>query len=127
MWKEKEFLKELDKKGVDTVCFMGSGYKLEDYKVGQEFYKPYAFWGNFAKQENSDSFEAVKSRLRLWNVDVTDRYRILRKYIIKPNPFYNNLQRYHHLQVINLRTKEVSLITEDYYLDFYYFYMAEPI
>ena len=36
-----EFEKELETRGVDTVCFMGYGYDFDDIKVGAEFYFSY--------------------------------------------------------------------------------------
>ena len=129
MWKEKEFLEELELAGIDTVLFMGSGYHFEDYRVGQEFYFSYAYWGVLARQKAPDCFRHVLSSLKSNNINPFDRYKLIRKYKYEKNKIYGFMQRNENILIKNLRTKEVKDVTRNNYLldSFYYCIMCEPV
>jgi hypothetical protein len=128
MWKEKEYIELLESMGIDTCCFMGSGYHFPDYKVGQEFYFPYAYYGYLAKQENPEAFEAVKNMMKGNNIEVTDRWKLIQRYKYEVNKIWDGQQRNDKILIQNLRTKEIKELRflEDIE-KFYYCLMAEQI
>ena len=130
MWKEKEFLELLKENGIDTVCFMGSGYHLKDYKVGQEFYKSYAYYGIMAKQDNPEAFKHTLAMIKSSKINLLDRYKLIKKYEYRLNPIWNFKQRYSKILIQNLRTKEIIDVTNNEFFinnELYYCIMCEPV
>jgi hypothetical protein len=127
MWKEKEYLELLEANGVDTVCFMGSGYHFEDYRIGQEFYFPYGFMALDAKLERGFNIEDAKQVAKnYYNIDITDRFKIIKKYEFRQNIFYGNRMRLEKCLIQNLRTKEIKHLKDKEVDIFYYCLMAQP-
>ncbi len=127
MWKEKEFLKQLEFNGIDTCCFMGSGFYFTDYKVGQEFYYTYAYYGTNAKKDKPETFKDVKTMLLHQGVNITDRFKLLSKYKYAENPIRGRFRK-EYITIRNLRTGVVRQIRFDEEIElFYYCLMAEPV
>ena len=129
MWKEKEFLAELEQMGIDTVLFMGSGYHFEDYRVGQEFYFSYAYWGIMARQHIEDCLHHVLMDLKCNKINPFDRYKLIRKYKYEKNKIFGFMQRNEMILIKNLRTKEVRDVTRNNYLldGLFYCIMCKPV
>lgn len=124
MWKEKEYLQLLEDSGIDTVCFMGSGYQFEEYRIGQEFYKPYAYYGKLAKEDVPDALRHVIAMYS--EVNMTDKYKLIQKFTFKENKIYGHLQRYDKVLIQNTRTKEIKeLRFQSEIDDFSLFLMAD--
>jgi hypothetical protein len=127
MWKEKEYLELLELNGIDTVCFMGSGYDFEDYRVGQEFYFSYAFMALDAKLERGfNTYHAKQVSINYYNIDITDRFKIIKKYEFRKNIFYGNKMRLEKCLIQNLRTKEITHLKDKEVDRLYWCLMAEP-
>lgn len=119
---EKEFIKLLEDHGIDTTCFMGSGYHIEDVVVGSEFYLSYAYIGRRAKQEMPDTLKHV---INGWEHNyperkLTDRYKLLSKYRYVPNKIFGGRRREEYVTIKNLRTGEVSKMTDEQIDSFFY-------
>lgn len=124
MWKEKEYLELLESKGVDTVCFMGSGYHFEEYRVGQEFYFPYAY---YAIDANKDTITIDELKIAFSSYDMSDRYRLIQKYKFRKNQLFAGKYRIEHCLVKNLRTGGIIHLKDSGIDRFYWLLMAEPI
>tara|TARA_R110002074_G_scaffold274514_1_gene446022 strand:- start:293 stop:679 length:387 start_codon:yes stop_codon:yes gene_type:complete len=128
MWKEEEYLKRLELQGIDTVCFMGSGYVFEDYRIGQEFYFPFSYYAISADFRRGftilDSINYAKS---YYGRNIFDRYKIIKKYEFKKNKFYGNLRREEKCLIKNTRTKEIIHLKDEDVDRLSWCLMAEPI
>jgi hypothetical protein len=128
---KSEFEKDLEKQGVDTVCFMGYGYSFDDVKVGAEFYFSYLYYFRSASLRDEIYGHTVESVLdnclKFWrNTNFFDRYVILRKYKYFDCFFLDRVtrtaipmkERREFVKIKNLRTGEISVMKED---DIFYF------
>jgi len=125
MWKDKEYLELLEGEGVDTCCFMGSGYELDEVRVGDEFYFSYAYYGALARQDNPDSFKAVIARGPHRSDNFSDRFKLVRKYRFCENKIWGGKIRKDEIVVKNMRTGEDTLIRNDLFFP-YRCMFAEP-
>lgn len=126
-----KFDEYLNNKGIDTVCFMGYGYKIEDVKVGATFYIPYAYYTKDSDYNRSDKEDKFKDTLEncikyhnLTDEKLLDTYKLMSKYKYFTNKIYGNKDRREHVTIKNLRTNEIKLLTED---DIEYFYLFNII
>ena len=129
MWKEKEYLELLESRNTDTVCFMGSGYKFEDYAIGQEFYFPFSWYEVEAVILRGFNIEECLKKMARYKRLPEDRFKIIKKYKFKHA--FNDISRvkirYEYCLIKNLRTKKITHL-KDYDVDkFYCCLMAEPI
>lgn len=120
-----QFEKDLEDRGVDTVCFMGYGYNIEDVKVGAEFYFSYLYYGRMASLRGKpveDCLKAVLGHEKFnGNNKFFDRYKLIQKYkyldchIIdhENKTLIPAKRRAEHVRVKNLRTNEITLLHEN--------------
>lgn len=120
-----EFEKDLENKGIDTVCFMGYGYDIKEVKVGAEFYFSYLYYGRMSAIRNSTKEECLRAVLTSektnGNETFFDRYKIIQKYKYFNCSILDSInrkiipakQRREHVVIQNLRTKEISVMNED--------------
>jgi hypothetical protein len=127
-----EYEKFLKSKGIDTVCFMGYGYNLEEVKVGAEFYLSYLFWGRMSSLRNSTPKDVLNSVLGLRNYpefELDDKFKLIQKYKyfdckvldIKNIKTENARVRREFVRIKNLRTGEIKLLKDEWIDSFYYF------
>ena len=105
LWKEDQYIDELEKIGIDTVCFMGSGYGIEDVRVGSEFYFTYAFLARRAVHSKI-GIEEILIANRGWYI-LFDKYRIISKYRYKESKITGLKYRDDFVRIKNMRTKEI--------------------
>jgi hypothetical protein len=120
-----EFEKDLENKGVDTVCFMGYGYDIKEVKVGAEFYFSYLYYGRMSDMRNGTKEECLRSVLLFekhnGNDKFFDRYKILQKFKYFDCSFLDTInrkvvpikQRREYVKIKNLRTNEITVMSED--------------
>jgi hypothetical protein len=120
-----EFEKDLENKGVDTVCFMGYGYDIKEVKVGAEFYFSYLYYGRMLDMRNGTKEECLRSVLLFekhnGNDKFFDRYKILQKFKYFDCSFLDTInrkvvpikQRREYVKIKNLRTNEITVMSED--------------
>jgi len=120
---KSEFEKDLENKGVDTVCFMGYGYDIEDVKVGAEFYFSYSYYGRMATVKHGTKEECLRAVLIHSKQECDnyfDRYKIIQKYKYFDCHFLDSVnrkavpfrERREYVRIKNLRTNEVTLMSE---------------
>ena len=127
MWKEEEYLRYLEIKGTDVVCFMGSGYNFEDYPVGQEFYYPFGWYEPQADLGRGFNIEqCIVFAKMYYGRNIFDRFRLVKKYRFRLNVFCGSKRREEYCLVQNIRTEEVFHLREEEVDKFYYLLMAEP-
>lgn len=117
-----EFEKDLERKGIDTVCFMGYGYKIKEVKVGAEFYFSYLYYGRMADLRGGTVNECLRSCLLFekhnGNTHFFDRYKVIQKFkyfscnIIdhKNKKVIPAKERREYIKIKNLRTNEIEIM-----------------
>lgn len=119
-----EFEKDLEKQGVDTVCFMGYGYSLDDVQVGAEFYFSYLYYGRMAALRSGTVEDCLRAVLLYeddGNINFFDRYKVIQKYkyfnckIIdhENRKVIPTKERREYVKIKNLRTGEIKILHED--------------
>lgn len=120
-----EFEKDLEAKGIDTVCFMGYGYDIEEVKVGAEFYFSYLYYGRMSSIRNGTKEECLRAVLLFekhnGNENIFDRYKIIQKYKYFNCSMLDTFnkktipikQRREYVRIKNLRTNEITVMSED--------------
>lgn len=126
MWKEIEYLELLELNGIDTVCFMGSGYDFEDYTIGQEFYFPFAWYEIDAVISRGFNIQECLKKIKRYNRLPEDRFKLIRKYKFRTNKLWGGKIREEHCLIKNLRTNEVIHLKDKEVDRFYWCLMAEP-
>ena len=127
-----EYEKFLQSKGIDTVCFMGYGYDLEEVKVGAEFYLSYLFWGRMSALRNSTPKDVLNSVLGLRNYpefELDDKFKLIQKYKYfdckvldtENRKAVNARVRREFVRIKNLRTGEIKILKDDWIDGFYSF------
>lgn len=127
-----EYENYLENKGVDTVCFMGYGYDIEDVKIGAEFYLSYLFWGRMSALRKSTPKEVLNSVLGLRNYpefELDDKFKLIQKYkyfdckILNPEKriLIDARVRREFVRIKNLRTGEIKVLNDDWIDGFYSF------
>jgi len=106
MWKEEEYIQLLEDFGIDTVCFMGSGWNIEDVKVGSTFYFSYAFYGMSADKRREKILQHIISDRSILekSTKLTDKFKIVSKFRFVNNQITNGKRREEYVVVENLRT-----------------------
>lgn len=130
----KEHTAFLEERGVDTVCFMGYGYNIEDVNVGAEFYFSYWFYCRDADykrlitQKNYSTQQSLEHTLNnclafyeITDQDLTDRYKLISKYKYFKNKIFGGEYRWDYVTIKNLRTKEVIKVREEWLNHFHKF------
>lgn len=115
-----KFDEYLNNKGIDTVCFMGYGYKIEEVKVGATFYIPYAYYTKDSDYNRSDKEDKFKDTLEncikhfnLTDDKLLDTYKLMSKYKYFTNILYGHKDRREYVIIKNLRTKEIIILKDD--------------
>ena len=119
---KSEFEKDLEAKGIDTVCFMGYGYDFETVKVGAEFYFSYLYYcRNASMQFGATKEQALKDSLCFYsNYNFFDRYKLVQKYKYY-DCFYMDEEnrttvpmkkRRVYVRVKNLRTNKIEILDD---------------
>lgn len=120
-----EFEKDLENRGVDTVCFMGYGYDIKEVKVGAEFYFSYLYFGRMSNMRDGTKENCLQNVLRFekcsGDANLFDRYKILKKYKYYKCSLLDTVnkkiipakQRREFVKIKNLRTGEISIMKED--------------
>jgi hypothetical protein len=116
-----EFEKDLENQGIDTVCFMGYGYNIEEVKVGGEFYFSYLYYGKMSDIRRGTKEECLRCVLIDNKQDnYFDRYKILQKH----KYFYCSIlddinkkiipikQMREYVRFQNLRTNKIQVMSE---------------
>ena len=119
-----EYYKDLENAGIDTVCFMGYGYSIEDVMVGAKFYKSYLYYGAQATAKNCTLTECLSSVLAHersnGNRYFFDEYKLIQKYKFFDCYMIDSInkttipirKRREHLVIKNLRSGEISIISD---------------
>lgn len=126
MWKEKQYIELLESKSIDTVCFMGSGYDFEDYRVGQEFFFPFAWYEVEAVIERGFNINECLKKIKGYNRLPEDRFKLIQKYEFRVNKIWGGKLRYEKCLIQNLRTKQIIQLKDKEVDKFYCCLMAEP-
>jgi len=120
-----EFENDLEKNGIDTVCFMGYGYDFDDVKVGAEFYFSYLYYGRMSSLRNGTVEECLKAVLSHekcnGNYNFFDRYKVIQKYKyfdcnaidFKNKKIIPIKERREYVRILNLRTNEIKIAGYD--------------
>lgn len=120
-----KFENDLENKGIDTVCFMGYGYDIEDVRVGAEFYYSYLYYGRMSAIRGGTKEECLRSVLLFekhnGNVNFFDRYKIIQKYKYFNCSILDSVnrkvlpakERREYVKIKNLRTNEITVMSED--------------
>jgi hypothetical protein len=127
-----EYENYLENKGVDTVCFMGYGYSMEDVKVGAEFYLSYLFWGRMSALRKSTPKDVLNSVLGLRHYsefELDDKFKLIQKYkyfdckVLNPEKriLIDARVRREFVRIKNLRTGEIKVLNDDWIDGFYSF------
>lgn len=121
---EEKFFNLLEKNNIDTVCFMGHGYSFEDVKVGAIFYITHSFYCKDSDYQRllqqglslEDSLQkTVDNCISYYNYPVlTDEYRLLTKYKYFINTLFGGKYRREYVSIKNLRTKEITVLSDDW-------------
>jgi hypothetical protein len=120
-----QFEKDLNEKGIDTVCFMGYGYEIDesDVKIGSEFYFSYLYHGRYASLRGG-TVEACLKNCLLWIEDSKfnpfDRYKVIQKhkyfdcFVIdtEAEKLIPAKEKRVYVRIKNLRTNEITVLSE---------------
>lgn len=130
-----EYEKYLEGNNIDTVCFMGYGYKFEDVKVGAEFYISYLFWCKRSDHKRSASLSdclrqcLIATKFHYPNIELTDKFKLIQKYkyantksiVHSERTFHDTKARREFVRIQNLRTGEILDLNEDWIDSFHLF------
>ena len=129
-----EYEKFLENKGIDTVCFMGYGYKFEDVKVGAKFYLSYLYYGKMSCVRKGGSLEnTLRSILIHFKsnpyVFFDDKFILIQKYKYykckaldhKNRKVLDITERREFVRIKNIRTGEIYVLNEEQVDNFVYF------
>lgn len=135
---EEQYEKYLEDNGIDTVCFMGYGYHIEDIKIGADFYISYKFWCRNSDNKRALSENPFQETLENClimasshypNIHLLDRFTLIKKYKLRKVHRVNHntgkidevKTRVEHVIIRNERTKEKILLTDEWIENFHLF------
>lgn len=130
----------LDENNIDTCCFMGYGYNLEDVKVGCTFYFSYLFFSLSTTEHRADkeaTLRAIKQHISNSGYfgiqfEFTDKFKLISKYKYFNRYYTDHVKRKsvpirvrdNYIVIQNLRTK-IKYTIPDEFIDRFSFLLME--